>query len=155
MAQSISCPSCGARLRLPDAPGARKLRCPRCRGAVVATPLPSAIDPGFVDEPCGNEIGDDAPIPLSQAVRKVRDAYNPFDDGSDEDDNPKSKRRGRKPKDEFNPFAEAPAAEPQVGDAGADSVFEFGVDGPPPPPPTGEFDFNSEPADDPTRRRRR
>jgi hypothetical protein len=63
-------------------------------------------------------------------------------------------KRRWKPKEEFNPFAEQPPSTTPVDDAGASSVFEFGIDDPPPPPPTGEFDFD-DPADDSTRKRRR
>jgi hypothetical protein len=94
---------------------------------------------------------DDAPAPITSAVRKAAgDDSNPFAESAD-DEIPQHKF---KPKDDFNPFDEA---SPPVTNANPEEVFDFGAVDPSPPAPTGEFDFDStnpSQTDRPRRRRR-
>jgi hypothetical protein len=95
---------------------------------------------------------DDAPAPITEAARQaLRDHFNPFDDGTKDEETPRHKRHF-KPKDDYNPFAEPSTAE-TVADTG--EVFDFGATEPA-PPSTGEFDFDSSspPEHGPRRRRR-
>jgi hypothetical protein len=112
------------------------------------------VDCGFIDEPnSAASMLDDAPSPITSAVRKAAgDDSNPFAESSD-DEIPRNKRRF-KPKDDFNPFDEP---SPPVTNANPEDVFDFGAVDSSPPAPTGELDFDSTnpPQTDRPRRSRR
>jgi hypothetical protein len=165
------CPNCQARVRLPENAEGRRFRCPKCQAAIPGPPARSTppkqavvrpaeqVDPGFVDAPDDPAQSQqiEEPAPISPAARKaVRGDFNPFDDGRDDDDDePRGKRR-RKPKEDYNPFAE-PAAQSAAGAANPDELFDFGAVDPNQPSPTGEFDFGASDETeerDPRRRRR-
>jgi hypothetical protein len=154
----ISCPNCGARLRVPDSAIGRTLHCPKCNGPVV---VPSTAGPAsefafapsqsgrdYPDEE-GNPFDDDGPPPLEEPAgrKKTRKTtakrkpagFNPFDNGGTEGTpttEPTKKRRYRKDGD-YNPFSDTEADEEP--DPAAEG-FDFGAEAPP-SAPKGEFDF--------------
>lgn len=150
MPVSAACPTCQARVRIPDDSAGRRFRCPKCQGVIagVAKTIVSEIVPDFIDaqEQPGDQELDEQPGAISAAARaSLREAYNPFDDGSEEEETRKSRFA---PKEVWNPFAEPP---PAVSGGEAES-FDFGVVEPE-APPAGDLDFGP-PVDPPKRRRR-
>jgi predicted Zn finger-like uncharacterized protein len=112
----IACPNCQAQLRMPDAALGKKVRCPKCQHAFVASeekrgpavvklvapPKPKAPPP--LDEeleaeeaPPARRRRRDEDDEVAEAPRRKR---RPVDDDDDEDDEPRSRRRRRDEEDD-------------------------------------------------------
>jgi len=157
MPASVTCPTCDARVKVPDGSAGRTLRCPRCAGRVVVPTItgpaahfsvdPATTPPHDEGSPFEDEAPPDGPGPEADgprrwrrptAKRKPTPGFNPFDADPGEASGaaPPKKRRYRRDGD-YNPFGDLPDQEEPnpVGEG-----FEFGLEVSP-PAPTGEFDF--------------
>lgn len=103
---------------------------------------------GLVDEPEVSKTNqtEEQPLPISSAARQAtRESFNPFADGTgdDEEDKPKKKRYWQ-PKENYNPFDETHSSPAAGQSANPEQIFDFGE---PEPgegsPPAGDFDFGS------------
>ena len=162
MPVSVTCPACGARLKLPDGASGRRFRCPKCQSPFsIADESGPPTDFEFGHNPAGSftmseddcpfegdgpseEPGTTEEVPRRRGrkttAKKPKGGYNPFVEGADATEPtpapPSGKRRYRKDGD-YNPFGDGPQDEvpDPVGEG-----FEFGIEVPP-PAPAGEFDF--------------
>jgi hypothetical protein len=176
MPLSLTCPSCGARLRAPDRAAGRTIQCPKCKKPmavqVVSPPVPSfplesaapppLDDPDEAHDPFADEEPEEAPseIDPTELTKKGRRSapkkkpkpaggFNPFDEvpaAEEPTTDPSKKRRYRKDGD-YNPFGDVPIEE--VPDPVGDG-FDFGIEAPP-TAPASEFDFGPQDHDDPRR----
>jgi len=159
MSVSVTCPSCSARVRLPDDSAGKKFRCPKCKGVIpgqgfapaAKTPVVRStdrVDSGLVDE---SEVAqttppDEQPLPISSAARQAsRESFNPFAGGNDEDEEDKPrKKRYWQPKENYNPFDDVHSSSADGATANPEQVFDFGEpEAGEAPPPSGDFDFGS------------
>ena len=95
-------------------------------------------------DPNANQLIDD-PAPISAHARKaMRDAYNPFDDGTDDDEDSPRGKHSRKRKDDYNPFAKPATQDSAPGAPAAQESFDFGAVEPGEQTSDDEFDFGTE-----------
>lgn len=66
MPQSIACPSCGKKVRVPDERVGKRVKCPACGEPFVATPMAAGSDPAL--EPLPAEPIEDEPAERPQPV---------------------------------------------------------------------------------------
>ena len=97
MPATVTCPSCGVTLKVPDSFLGKKVRCASCSAVFEAkapAPLPAAVDEIAVEE----NIRDTATAPLPEAPLDEPDQRDDYDD-RDYRDGRESRRRRRRRRD--------------------------------------------------------
>jgi hypothetical protein len=84
MSIPVVCSGCKARLNAPDTAAGKKVKCPKCQGAIVVPEPEAAGD---------FEVVDDEPAPPAEKARPKAKAQAVADEGGEEDEKPRKKKK--------------------------------------------------------------